>query len=1495
MEEEEQDYEEDYSSEEEEEKNDKLDVITEENNYNSENYNYSSNVKDKLKSSSSSKYSNQNQTFKKQNEINQIEDNTNNIKVNFQNNRYFNDKSQSDKKENNNNIIYNLNNDSLDKEIENNIIHNANKNDYSIDREEIKETSLIKPDINYTDNEEINENNNMSHHNMQNHANNSDKKTYVRSSKKYKNNEDINVDSQFNDFYDIKENQKENSNNNGNYYNNNNNNLFNHKNEDDIIKITDNENSGEKKNEIINNKDNQNIDDSYENNNDNNSFKKNIKVNLLHKENFKKDDEIYTNNNNVNEEAKNDNEILNKKVINQNDNRKLHSENSNKNNNSDDDNYDEFKSNKKNQSPGEIRVNKIKLNNDEKINKRKNNLSMSLNIKNTNSNEIENENKQLSAQKGGMKILQLLISKKQEKEELEKKKEEIYIETFKRARSSQLLNIEKKTDQKLINEKEIKDENKNDIENNDETANQKSNMKNEIYDDDINNKSFRNENENDINNEFYDKGDEKLEDNSKKEKDMENKEEKEDINMQGIDNNSKIKDKNINNINREEDNQEIKDRKEDKNINDNNELKKDERENNETVANKNNDKKVDKEDKKIIAQKEKFSKALIYTKNSKKVPYRKFKTSAIFNKKKNNNSNNLEQINENKNKEIFPEKQIIESQIIFNKKNSILNQQNSSNNNCNINSNILTKSLKENNVNNNYNTQNEPSFTPFDSYMDFEQKTFLRNNRKMNSKEDNSLPFSNKPVNSYENSFDSKVVYQKRRLQNRKLSKSPTSRLFSLKNPINNNRSNSNESLNLNLNRINNFDMKNVDNNNLYTHMNRASSPIAYVKNKNILTENKFNYNYNNDDEGQNNYNNMNNIFYNNTNSNTNSNINTNNNSFNKTVKKRRYLISSKTSENFRKLKINIPQYEDLDFDNDNMNYNNQLKSNRGGGNIYSHTNYNDNSSKTKHNHYNEMNDYQFPQRTSRNSNQFSPYIKPNKINFSNSSNKYFNKNDYYNDNDDNEYDNEDNKYSNHKNNINIMNDYSNSNDYNNDYNNNYNNNNNNYNNNNDYNNSKDYNNNDYNKDYEDNDYINVNLLNRSGTKKGSKKQKKFESMINIEDFIFLEEKLNEIIYDLKNGIIIKNQCLDFWNYFYENNLYEKIEKTFSGEDDTGIIKSSLNYALLSIMLCYEFSFDRNVLIKAHILLLEILELNHRSIILYCENILNKISIDNQENVWVLKLYEIVQLSKIEDKKFYSENSSCPERIRANTEKIDKKLRNILVNYKTEYSLYIKGLLNKKTLKNYEEINDFFNEYILRMEKNLPNDQINSEFKAIRPPYILTPRTKPYTLVLSLDETLVNFQQMNYTQGILKLRPYLLEFLEQVSIYYELVLFTTESEHYVEPIIKAIEQRRKYFDFIFYKENCIMIGNDYVKDLSRIGRPLDSTIIVDNVSQHFRFQKENGITIKSFWAKDPGDKALYNLIPILINIAEEEIDVRDGIEKYKNEIMMKVSTSKNYI
>ena len=225
------------------------------------------------------------------------------------------------------------------------------------------------------------------------------------------------------------------------------------------------------------------------------------------------------------------------------------------------------------------------------------------------------------------------------------------------------------------------------------------------------------------------------------------------------------------------------------------------------------------------------------------------------------------------------------------------------------------------------------------------------------------------------------------------------------------------------------------------------------------------------------------------------------------------------------------------------------------------------------------------------------------------------------------------------------------------------------------------------------------------------------------------------------------------------------------------------------------------------------------------------------------------------------------------------------------------SLMKKITQKNYEDINDFFREYILKVE-NLESSIVASillrtepNFISHRPPYLQTPRAKPYTLILDLNETLVSFQQTNFSQGILRLRPFLIEFLEEVSYYYELIIFTASTEYFAKPIINAIEENRKYFDFIFYRECCIIIGNDFVKDLTRIGRPLDKIVIVDNMPQNFRLQKENGINIKPFWGEDIYDAALINLTPILINIAEEGGDIRQGLAKYRDEIVEKVTSN----
>ena len=95
----------------------------------------------------------------------------------------------------------------------------------------------------------------------------------------------------------------------------------------------------------------------------------------------------------------------------------------------------------------------------------------------------------------------------------------------------------------------------------------------------------------------------------------------------------------------------------------------------------------------------------------------------------------------------------------------------------------------------------------------------------------------------------------------------------------------------------------------------------------------------------------------------------------------------------------------------------------------------------------------------------------------------------------------------------------------------------------------------------------------------------------------------------------------------------------------------------------------------------------------------------------------------------------------------------------------------------------------------------------------------------------------------------------------------------------------------FYRQHTVIIGNDFVKDLNRIGRPLDKMIIVDNMPQNFRLQKENGINIKAFWGEDADDNALEELAIILTKIAKEGGDLRIGLEKYRDEIIRKVTSN----
>ena len=132
-------------------------------------------------------------------------------------------------------------------------------------------------------------------------------------------------------------------------------------------------------------------------------------------------------------------------------------------------------------------------------------------------------------------------------------------------------------------------------------------------------------------------------------------------------------------------------------------------------------------------------------------------------------------------------------------------------------------------------------------------------------------------------------------------------------------------------------------------------------------------------------------------------------------------------------------------------------------------------------------------------------------------------------------------------------------------------------------------------------------------------------------------------------------------------------------------------------------------------------------------------------------------------------------------------------------------------------------------------------------------------------------------------------FLSKVKPFYELITFTSASKEYAQPIINEIELDNKYFDYNFFREHSVISGNDFVKDISRIGRDMKKIIIIDNMEQNFRLNKKNGIKIKAFYG-DQNDKVLFELCKILVMIVKQGYeDLTQALENYSNEIKIKIS------
>ena len=406
-----------------------------------------------------------------------------------------------------------------------------------------------------------------------------------------------------------------------------------------------------------------------------------------------------------------------------------------------------------------------------------------------------------------------------------------------------------------------------------------------------------------------------------------------------------------------------------------------------------------------------------------------------------------------------------------------------------------------------------------------------------------------------------------------------------------------------------------------------------------------------------------------------------------------------------------------------------------------------------------------------------------------------------------------------------------------------------------------------------------------------SDQRKEKSAVLNIEEILMTEEKLSAVISCISNGATCEEECFDWFNSYFNTVLSRYIEKYFIKEEFIKVIKIAVNLNVFSLMLCYDISYNQESFNELRYKLNEIMNYNHAILILISKYLSNKI-IDNK-NLWVNKLEQLI----IKYDPTIKSAIRIIKEIVSYINTLIKLIPDVLNIYQNpefaDIFNQIEGLNSQALYHIYrEKIHRIINQNgsIFASSSYFKNNKLNV---SIPVPYLDKKSTKQYTLVLDLDETLIHFKPNpnNEESGTIKIRPFLMEFLEKIKNYYELVVFTAATQEYADPIINALDPNNKYFDYRLYRKHTIIIDNDFVKDLSKLGRDMSKIIIVDNMEQNYKLQKNNGITIRPFWGKDNEDTALSDLLEILIKIAERKLDVRMGLKLFKEDIISKVTSN----
>jgi len=171
-------------------------------------------------------------------------------------------------------------------------------------------------------------------------------------------------------------------------------------------------------------------------------------------------------------------------------------------------------------------------------------------------------------------------------------------------------------------------------------------------------------------------------------------------------------------------------------------------------------------------------------------------------------------------------------------------------------------------------------------------------------------------------------------------------------------------------------------------------------------------------------------------------------------------------------------------------------------------------------------------------------------------------------------------------------------------------------------------------------------------------------------------------------------------------------------------------------------------------------------------------------------------------------------------------------------------------------------------------------------------------LVLDLDETLIHssfvpIQQPDYIipfstsdgqKGIayVKKRPGVDQFMKRVGELFECVIFTASLKLYAKPLLDIFD-RYNVIEHRLYRHHCSFDGFTYKKDLTKLGRDVSQTLLLDNSPISYELQPQNGMPCASWYDSKTDYSLIKDVLPWLEKIAEAK-DVYEPLREYKRKV-----------